>query len=403
MDVFVARQPIFDSALQVSAYELLHRSGLENRFDGTDATAATARVLADHALDSRLEVLTGGKPAFVNFPRDLLVGGYATLLPPDKLVIEILEDIDGDREVLAACADLKALGYRLALDDYAPERRNSPLLGVVDIIKVDFRATPPAERALLGRQMAGRGVDLVAEKIETRAEFLEAAALGYTHYQGYFFSEPVVVTGRKLGGSRRVFAEVLAAINRPELDFAEVEAAVKRDASLTDKLLRYVNSAGIGLRQRITSLQQALVLLGENQVRKWLFVAAFSDATSGKPQELLVAALTRAHMCELLARAVGGDGTPLDHFLTGMYSLIDAVLDEPLEQAVQDLPLCAEGKRALLGEHNRLRDVLDVVIAYERGAWKDLPSTLSTLSLHADDVIGFYFDALGAVGQLAAA
>jgi len=199
-EVFVARQPIFDRHRHVNAYELLFRSGLKNAFGGMDPDRASIKVIADGFIRFGLQRLTGGKRAFINFTRDTLVKGYATLLPKDSIVVEILEDVEQDHEVFDACRALKQRGYMIALDDVVCDDWDNPLLGFADIIKVDFRASNDRTKAALPGLMAARKIKALAEKIETRAEFDEAVALGYTYLQGYFFSKPLVLSGRDVPG-----------------------------------------------------------------------------------------------------------------------------------------------------------------------------------------------------------
>jgi EAL and modified HD-GYP domain-containing signal transduction protein len=394
MEVFVARQPIFDRYRQLYAYELLFRSGLQNAFQATDSDRASIKVIADSFLRFGIQRMTGGKRAFINFTRDTLVKGYATLLPKELVVVEILENVEQDVEVFDACRQLKRLGYTIALDDFVCEDWGNPLVHFADIIKVDFRATSARMRAQLPPLIASRKIRSLAEKIETRAEFDEAVELGYAYLQGYFFSKPMVLSGRDVPGVRGRYLEVLREVNAPSLDFAQIEALIKREPSLTYKLMTYINSVAFGFRSRITSIRQALGLLGEDAVRKWASVVALAGLAQDQPSELVVSSLVRARFCELTAGATMLDDRAPELFFLGLFSLLDAITGRPMAEVLQDLPVADDVKMALLGNRNRLRDVLNCALAYEQAEWETLTLYTSKLKLEDTDAARFYGDAV---------
>jgi c-di-GMP-related signal transduction protein len=258
MDSFIARQPIFDRQQKVYGYELLFRSGLDNVFNHPDPTEATTKVIAHSLLLLGIEPLTRGKKAFINATRDVLVREYMTLLPQESFAVEILETVEPDAAVIAACQKLKQAGYTLALDDFSADGLAAPLVPMADIIKVDFLATGREERTALARRYRPRGIHLLAEKVETRADFLEAMESGYSYFQGYFFSKPAIFSGKDVPAFKFHLLQILAEINRAELDFKQMAEIIKREMSLTYKLLRYINSAFFGLQHQVTSLPQAL-------------------------------------------------------------------------------------------------------------------------------------------------
>lgn len=394
MEVFVARQPIFDRYRQVYAYELLFRSGLENAFQASDADRASVKVIADSFLRFGIQKMTGGKRAFINFTRDTLVKGYATLLPKDLIVVEILENVEQDVEVFDACRELKRLGYQIALDDFVCEDWSNPLVHFADIIKVDFRATPPKGRAELPPLIASRKIRPLAEKIETRAEFDEAVSLGYTYLQGYFFSRPLVLSGRDVPGVRQRYLEILQQINQPTLDFHQIEAIIKREPSLTYKLMTYINSVAFSFRSRITSVGQALNLLGEDAVKKWASVVALAGLAQDQPSELVVSSLVRARFCELIAASTALEERAQELFLLGLFSLLDTITGQSMVEVLQDLPLADDVKLALLGNRNRLRDVLNCLLAYEQGEWAPFSLYAAKLRLDEGGVARVYVDAV---------
>jgi EAL and modified HD-GYP domain-containing signal transduction protein len=383
METFIARQPIFDRRQRVYAYELLFRSGLDNLFDHADPDEATAKVIAHSFSLLGMEALTAGRRGFINLTRNILVGEYFTLLPPEWFAPEILEDVEPDAGVLAVCQRLKRAGYLLVLDDFVYDERYLPLVEMADIIKVDFLATPPEVRRRMRRQLAPLGVRLLAEKVETPEAYREALEAGYHYFQGYFFSKPVVMVRREVAAFKVHLFRILQEINRQELDFRRLEDIIKRDASLTYKLLCYINSAFVGLRHKVTSLLHALVLLGEDEARKLISLIALTTMGKDKPEELAVLAAIRARFCESLAPLAGLAHRAQDLFLIGMFSLIDAIIDQALPDVLPTLPLADDVKAALLGEENRLRQVYEFALAYEQGAWARVAELMAQLGLPA--------------------
>jgi EAL and modified HD-GYP domain-containing signal transduction protein len=382
--VFVARQPIFDRTKNVFGYELLFRSGTENRYDpSADADASTLDVIASSFLVIGLDELTGGKRGFINFTRNLLLGDVVDLLPPEFVAVEILENIAPDEEVLAACRRLKEAGYLLALDDFVTATAGSPLLEMADIVKVDFMGTSPEERKRLGQDLVARGIKALAEKVETVEDFDAAAACGYSYFQGYFFSKPIIKSGNRIAGNKLSYLRMLREINRPELSYDQLEEAIKQDVALTYNLLRFINSAWFGLRYKISSIKHALVLLGSKEIRKWFALVALRNMSTDKPNELLLRSMTRAKMAEAMAPMVGLAKHGPELFLTGMFSVIDALLDAPLPEVMEKLPLDEQVKAALLGQASPYKPVFDLVMAYEKGDWEAF--SRQAAQLHLDE------------------
>ncbi len=367
----MARQPIFDQSRSVLGYELLFRTSLENYFHPASG-GNTSECVVDNCLLFGLDALTGGRKAFVNFTREALIHDYPMLLPREQIVVEILEDVRPDEQVLAACRRLKNAGYTIALDDFVFSQAGHSLTGFADIIKVDFLTTAPAEREALACQFSPLGVKMLAEKVETQKDIVIAQKMGYTYFQGYFFCKPQMMSAREVPGFKLNYLRMLHAINRTHLDLHEVERILRQEPSLLMKLLRYLNSAYFGLRGEVTSIRHALTLLGENNVRKWMSVVALLDLAEDKPAELVVTSLLRARCCELLARPLRMPERETDLFLLGLLSVMDAVLGRRMVDVLAEMPVVEEVKTALLGSSNRLRTVLDAVIAQEMGNWHHL-------------------------------
>lgn len=412
MDLFVARQPIFDRNMRVVAYELLFRSGMENFFNHGNADEASSRVIDGGLLGFGLDRLTAGKKAFFNFTRRVLVKGVYALLPPDRVVVELLEEIEADPDVLAVCDDLKHRGFTLALDDFVFHQNYLPLLEIADIIKIDFRQTPAKERRKLSRMLDSYDTELLAEKVETRREFAEAKKLGYSLFQGYFFSKPEIISKKEIPGFKLNYLRFVQEVNRPDVDFDRLEEIIQRELSLSVKLLRYLNSAWFGWKYEVESIKQAIRLLGEKQIKKWATLVALTGLGDDKPAELVVMSLVRARFCEQLGAAAGLKQRELELFLLGLLSLLDALVDRPLEEALAEMSLSDDIRKALVGEESPLSGVYALVKAYERGEWSFMGSLAGLLGIR-DDVLAELYSASvewadtalgsGAVGCRAAA
>lgn len=374
---FIARQPIFDRHEHVFGYELLFRSGAQGCFPSIDPDAAS-RSTIDMSLLIGPRSLTEGRRAFVNFTRELLIDGTATVLPRDLGIIEILEDIEPDAAVLNACRDLKRLGYTLALDDLVDSRTRAAFVPFVDIVKVDFTLTTPATQHELASTYKRRGIRLLAEKVEAREEFDSALRMGYEYFQGYFFCRPTTITAHDIPSLHLTYLGILKAAMETNFDINAVEQAIKQEPGLCFRLLRYLNSAAFGIYP-VRSIRHALTLIGQRELQKWITIAAAMALAGPRSSELISAALTRARFCELVATVLRTDSS--DFFLVGMFSLIDAIIDQPLGRVLSELPLSTPAKSALLGRAGPLLTVLSLAVACERADWDSLAQLSSALAI----------------------
>ena len=381
MEVFVARQPIFDRHQVVHAYELLFRSGLENVFDQTRAATATSELINNGFFAIGADRLLAGRRAFINFTRKLLLEDCAALFPPQSIVIEVLESVELDAEIVDCCRQLKSRGYVLALDDVADPAACQPLVGVADILKIDYATTSPSGRETLVK-LYRKKARLLAEKIETLEQFEEARKLGYDYFQGFFFGRPKIVTGHGIPGNKLHYLRLLAEVNRRELRLPKIEHLISQDVSLTYKLFLYMNSAAFGWRARIRSVRQALALLGEDQLRTWVSAIAVSAMAKDKPAELVVNSMVRARFCESLAPAAGLVDRQSDLFLMGMFSHLNAMLDRPMDELLKEIDLPGDVRHVLVdrgGIADRLASVYDLVLAYEGASWETLSPAAASL------------------------
>lgn len=384
---YVARQPIMDRDEKVFGYELLFRDGLENAFNG-DTDEAT-RATLDRSLIMGLDVLCDGRHAFVNCTRDSLIKGLVTLLPPASTVVEILESVPPDPDVLAACRSLKDAGYRIALDDFVADDPRQPLGEIADIIKVDMLLTTEAQQVdLLARAVPWRS-RMLAEKIETRSDFVRARDQGFVYFQGYFFRRPEKLNTREMPAHRQKYVSMLQEVSRPDLDVHRLEQLIKSEASVCYRLLRYLNSAIFGLQNEIHSVQHALSMLGEREVRRWVRLVAAVGAGQDKASDLVLSALVRGRFGELLQPLVPHGESDL--FLLGLLSLLDAMLEMSMPEVLERVPLDHETKAVLLGKPSLLRPVYQLMLAHESGEWEAAAELSASLHLESEEVAGCYW------------
>jgi c-di-GMP-related signal transduction protein len=377
-DVFIARQPILDCDNAVSGYELLFRSGPENRFVAADTDLASSQGLERALMSFGFDELTDGKLAFVNLSRRVLLSELYTLLPAERSVIELLETVEPDPDVLGACLRLKKNGYRLALDDFVYQPSMDPLLDLADLVKIDFRHSLSRTPATVDRAIRA-GVQLVAEKVETHEERTEAGPLGFDFFQGYFFCRPEMMSNRVPSPSRANYIRLLREVGQRDLEFDRVEAIIRQEVAFSLRLLRYLNSAGFGWRFEVDTINHALRLLGVRQLQKWVSAVATVGLAEGKPPALMTTALLRARLAELLAGPVGLAKADLQLFFAGLLSVMDAVMDLPLEQVVGSLGVSPELSAGLLRHEPPFGPVLELVVAQERGEWDRMESLASQL------------------------
>lgn len=374
----IARQPIVDRDVCVQAYELLFRSQDGPKPGGFDGDTATVAI--NTLLDLGIYSVAGEHSVFINltrsfFERELYVG-----LPADRVVLEVLEDIEPDRDFVMAVERAKNQGYRIALDDYVHSERMWPLVEIADFIKVDAPRLDDDGLREHVRLLSRPGRELLAEKIETRERFEVARDAGYDLFQGWFYAQPDILRRRKLAPNRASLVRILAAIENPTVDFQQIAALVEHDLALSQKLLRYVNSAALSLVQRVDSVRQACMLLGLERIRSVVRLLILSEV-SEKPRELMLNALSRARLCQLLVPR----NEPKDdqkYFTIGLLSLLDVYLDTSMEQLLSEMPLSDEVKSALLEHSGTAGLALNAAVACERADWNGIEgSTLPAAEL----------------------
>jgi EAL and modified HD-GYP domain-containing signal transduction protein len=343
----------------------------------------TARVLAESIGSIGLAAIAGSATLFVNFGQDLLQDMMIVdLLPADSIVIEVLESVEPSRQLCDSLAALGARGFQIALDDFVYHASLEPLLNLADYVKVDVLAMRDSLKEQVGR-LKPYDVRLLAEKVESRAEFDECVRLGFDLFQGYYFCRPETLDMRPLAANQLVVLELVAALQDPSNDMKALAQIISRDVAVSYQLLKLANSPLIRQRRRIATVQDAMVILGRDSVKKWTTLLMLSRLAAGKPVELLRTALVRAYMCSFLAASgVGADEDAC--FTSGLLSVLDALLDRPMEQVLADLALVPEVTRALLGDGRvPVGRVLRQVQAYEMGDWSQAMTSVDGVTLRS--------------------
>jgi len=389
---FIARQPIFDTRLKVYAYELLFRGGPENFFQPRTHTSTS--VIADATTLFDLDMLAGRARAFVNVDELALRLGAARLLPADRIVVEILETVKPTEDIVEICRGLRAAGYLLALDDFVDDPSYQPLVKLAQFLKVDFKLTDSDARKVIAGKYRGKDISLIAEKVETAAELEEARNLGFCYFQGYFFCKPSMIETREIPGNKLIQLQLLAAVAAPELDYPAIEELLKQEPSLLYRLLRYINSPALGLRSEVHTIRHALTLMGETDFRRWVSVFCVIAMSSGKPPELVRTALTRAYFCENFSATAGVPERSSSLFLMGLLSVVEALLDKPIEEILRTLPISEDIKTALNGGKNRFRDIYELLLALEQAEWPQLSTFTEKLGCSEESIPDSYKTAL---------
>jgi len=373
-DLYIARQPIYDNKLELFAYELLYRNNETNAAPLNIGDQATYTVLINALTEIGLEELVGKHYAFINLTRGFLVGDNTMPFSGRQVVLEVLEDIPPDEDVINGVKRIAAEDHMIALDDFIYDDSMIELIKLCDIIKVDIMQFNLGELEHQVEILREYDVKLLAEKVETQEEYEQCKALGFDYYQGYFFCRPNLLKRQCIPASQLSLTRLMARLSDPNVDMEELNEIISGDVSLSYKLLRYVNSAFFSLPSKVSSIRQAVVYLGLNVVKRWALVVTMCSIDD-KPLELISTALVRAKMCELIARAID-DNDAEGYFMVGLLSVLDALLDTPLEEAISSLSMSENINLALLNHEGNAGKALQSVLYFERGNWDEMDSVL---------------------------
>lgn len=386
---YVARQPILNLRNKVFAYELLFRAGPEAVFRG-DGDFAT-RTMLDNAVVFGLEELSAGLPAFVNCTMESLIERMVRVLPARMTVLEILETLEPTPELIAACRELKAEGYRIALDDFVWKPKFDPLVELADYIKVDLVQSNATARQELFKRVSGTPIVLLAEKVETQEEHKQACAEGFTLFQGYYFCRPQLVKNRKVPANKISHIQILRLLQHDPLDLRQLSELMKRDTSLVFRFLRMVNSAAYALSTEVRSIHSALCVVGDDAVRRIASLAIASELNGKQSPELLRMALMRGRFCELAARACALEQA--EQYLLGMFSLLPAMLGVPMATLAPTLTSQMHIQEALLGARTIESSLLRWVEFHEQGDWAMCDAIVQSYGLNQAEMIRCYAEA----------
>lgn len=387
-NIFVGRQPIYDRDLNVHAYELLYRSSGANSAHVVDGDQATSQVILNTFVEIGLDTITGGHPAFINLTRSFMTGDHPLPFTPQQVVLECLEDIKPDSEAAAAIRRLADQGYTIALDDFVYRPEYDPMLEIAHVVKLEVMGLDHEQLEEILKPLRRFKLKLLAEKVETHEEFALCKELGFDYFQGYFFCKPLIIAGQRVPANRMAALQLMSRLQDPAVEFNELETLISRDVSLSYRLLRYINSALFSLPREVDSIRQAVVYMGQTAIRSWislLIIAGIDD----KPHELITTAMIRARMCERLAQRSHQPHTEC-YFTVGLFSALDALMNMPMPQLLDNLPLSAEVAAALLRHEGALGQALACVLAYEAGQWEQV----NFMGLENEQYIETYIEAV---------
>ncbi|MDD3816365.1 MAG: HDOD domain-containing protein [Desulfocapsaceae bacterium] len=398
MNVFVARQPIFNRHRRIFAYELLFRDGDSNAFPGVDGDEATSSLLSSSFFTVGIEKIASGHRAFINFTEEMLLRGVPAMFPAHSIVVEILEDVEPTEEVIAACSTLVSKGYMLALDDFVYSSDHIPLLELAKIIKIDFMQSSNEQLLKLVAISKKYHCKLLAEKIETYEEYDRANRMGFVYFQGYFFAKPEVLKNREISSSQLIYMQLIMEVNRAEFEIKKLEALIKQDVAISYKLIKYLNSAYYSRLQPLSSIRQAIAFLGEQGIKMFVSLIATSKLSENKPDELIRTSCIRARFLELLGKELHQDQGIF--FMLGLFSLLDAILDTPMQSLMKQLPVSEGIIEALVSKTGPLFPYLQLIELYESGQWSELDLVMTHLDLENTNIMDFYLDAVCWSGYL---
>ena len=395
MKVFLARQPIFTPKKKIFGYELLFRNGLENSFPDIDGDVATSNLMSNIFFPFDFKEILGGKPGFLNFTEQLILQRIPLLLPKEHFIIEVLENIEPKDSVISALSQLSENGFTLALDDFIYHNKFEPMIELCKIIKFDLIATPLEHIHQIIKNIKNKhNITLLAEKIETHAEFDQAKKMGFDLFQGYFFSKPELLSTKGISTFQTTKLKLIKEFSRKNLILENVEKLIKKDAAVSFKLLKFINSAYYYRLNPINTIKDAITYLGTNELRKFINIVVVSDLSTKKPNELVRSSIIRARMCEKCGSVMNTTFSTDELFTLGLFSLMDAILDCKMPDILNHIALSTKMNHALLGKNKEFNIILNIVAGFEQGDWDNIFfNTISGKSLELK-LPDFYLDSV---------
>ena len=399
-NAYIARQPIVDGEHRLIAYELLfrHSAYAQSAQVDTDVDAGVS-VISNTLCNMGTEWLLRGKLAFVNMEASMLMSSFSTLLPPENVVIEVLETVRITPEILARLQELKEIGYRFALDDFQYLPESEPLLPLATYVKLDVLAHTPEDLAKLVRAIRKYPVKLVAEKVETPEQFRHCRALDFDYFQGYYFARPENIVTRVINPTHATVLQLMEKV-RKDAGIEQLELLFKKDVALTFKLLRYINSAGFGLSCEVQSIRHAVSILGMQPLYRWLSLLLVTAGTGPTSPTLARTAITRGRLCELLGKECLSRADQDNLFIVGVFSVLPALLEITMEQLLDRVVIPDSFADALLHRSGIYGPFLDLVVSVEGGDLERIENLTGVLMLSAGTVNEAHLRALTWVEQL---
>lgn len=395
-EAVIARQPIFDREMNAYAYELLFRSSSTQEASNiTDGDSATTELILNAFTEIGLIQVVDNKVAFINLTTNLILDFPP--VPTEQVVLEILEDVKVDTDIVTAVKKLSEQGYTIALDDFEYDESWDPLIEIASIIKIDIQALTKEQLEKHVELLKDKNVKLLAEKVETHEEYEFCKALGFDYFQGYFLSKPNIVAGKKTSTNKLVIMKLICELQKRDISIPEIEKLLSEDPKLSYKLLQIINSAAYIKAKKIESLHQAVVFLGLHKLREWASLIALSQVDD-KPNELMVTTMVRAKMCELIAASEGSHQIEA-YYTAGLFSTLDALMDDEIEELMNKLPISEDIKQALINKAGPMGKVLKNVIAYERAEWSDMSEDVQAYSTFYFTIIDWANEASKALNR----
>jgi len=393
MYTFLARQPIFNQHKRLFAYELLYRGSDDATLDQISGNKATSAVLTSAFFTEGLDKLTGNKPCFVNFTEELLLHDIVLNFPATRIVVEIPKSVQPTQAMIDTCKELKEKGYILALDDFVYHQKLTPLIELADIIKFDLQSTSLDDIRNAFKFLKQYDIEFLAEKVETSQAFDKALKLGFSYFQGFFFATPEKIRIKELAAGKVNLLRLLAEVNNQDVDQEKLVDLISSDVALSYKFLRYINSSYFYRISKIESINHAVAFLGEREVKRFVSLLLISEIATEKPTELVRLALSRARFCELLAEESCTLPTS-EIFLLGLFSLLDAMLDMSMENAIKRLPLDDFLKQAITLHEGPYAPFLNAVLAYERKERDNCLEAINLLGVNREQIYPMYLTSL---------
>lgn len=392
--LFIARQPIYDTKKGVMGYELLYRNNAVNEAHFSDADVASCETILNSFMHIGIDNIAGSSLAFINLPREFIVNDSLTPMFREQAVLEVLEDIEPDEDAIKGLNRLKAEGYKIALDDFIYRDELIPFLKLADYIKIEVNELSEQEVEIAFNRLKPYSAKLIAEKVETHEMYQFCFDLGFDYFQGYFFCHPEMIKRKSLPSNKVVVLNIIKKIQEPDISSDELETILVQDITLSYKLLRYINSASFSLRREVDSIKDAIILLGMNNLKNWVSLIMMSKVIDHKPTELIVIGMIRGKMCELIAEKHHPEITH-QMFIIGLFSVLDALMDQPLIDLLDTVILSTPVKMALLYKEGIPGEIYNQVIQYEQCSWDELEAA----NINAEEYVQSYLEAVNWADQ----